>query len=185
MIHWDAHICLPLHPQASFAPIDQLKAAGPNYVSINVGMDMNTVSQIMSVIAGYRQTIAAHPETYVLVDSVAAIERARHADQMAIGFDLEGAMPLLSQPDMVALYASLGVRQIRRAPAPAAPRRRTGLNATWSPHGQSGQRRGHADGLFTHRSSVQPGDHGSVRTPGGLQPCQSVCLGGTWPQRHR
>lgn len=115
MTHWDAHICLPLHPQASFAPIDQLKAAGLNYVSINVGMDMNTVSQIMSVIAGYRQTIAAHPETYVLVDSVAAIERARHADQMAIGFDLEGAMPLLSQPDMVALYASLGVRQIHFA----------------------------------------------------------------------
>lgn len=115
MIHWDAHICLPLHPQASFAPIDQLKAAGLNYVSINVGMDMNSVSQIMSVIAGYRQTIAAHPETYVLVDSVAAIERARHADQMAIGFDLEGAMPLLSQPDMVALYASLGVRQIHFA----------------------------------------------------------------------
>lgn len=115
MTHWDAHICLPLHPQASFAPIDQLKAAGLNYVSINVGMDMNSVSQIMSVIAGYRQTIAAHPETYVLVDSVAAIERARHADQMAIGFDLEGAMPLLSQPDMVALYASLGVRQIHFA----------------------------------------------------------------------
>lgn len=115
MTHWDAHICLPLHPQASFAPIDQLKAAGLNYVSINVGMDMNSVSQIMSVIAGYRQTIAAHPETYVLVDSVAAIERARHAGQVAIGFDLEGAMPLLSQPDMVALYASLGVRQIHFA----------------------------------------------------------------------
>jgi membrane dipeptidase len=34
---------------------------------------------------------------------------------MAIGFDLEGAMPLLEQPDMVALYASLGVRQIHFA----------------------------------------------------------------------
>jgi membrane dipeptidase len=34
---------------------------------------------------------------------------------MAIGFDLEGATPLLDQPDMVALYASLGVRQIHFA----------------------------------------------------------------------
>jgi membrane dipeptidase len=52
MIRWDAHLCLPLHPQASFAPIDQLRDAGLNYVSINVGMDMNPVSQIIAVIAG-------------------------------------------------------------------------------------------------------------------------------------
>jgi membrane dipeptidase len=115
MIHWDAHMCLPLHPQASFAPIDQLKAAGLNYVSINVGMDMNPVSQIMSVLAGYRHSIEAQPESYVLVDSVAAIHRAQAAGQIAVGFDLEGAMPLLDQPEMLALYAALGVRQIHFA----------------------------------------------------------------------
>ncbi len=115
MIRWDAHNCLPLHPQASFAPIDALHAAGVNYVSINVGMDMNPVTQIMSVIAGYRATIAAHPQSYCLVSSVADIERARQAGQMAMGFDLEGAMPLLEQPEMVALYASMGVRQIHFA----------------------------------------------------------------------
>ncbi len=115
MIRWDAHMCLPLHPQASFAPIDQLRALGLNYVSINVGMDMNPVSQIMSVIAGYRATIAAHPDRYRLVSRVADIERAQAAGQIAVGFDLEGAMPLLEQPDMVALYVSLGVRQIHFA----------------------------------------------------------------------
>jgi membrane dipeptidase len=115
MIHWDAHVCLPLHPQASFSPIDQLHAAGVDYVSINVGMDMNPVSQIMSVMAGYRATLNAHPDRYRLVNSVTDIERARAAGQMAVGFDLEGAMPLLDQPDMVALYASLGVRQIHFA----------------------------------------------------------------------
>ncbi len=115
MIRWDAHACLPLHPQASFAPIDQLHAAGVDYVSINVGMDMNPVSQIMSVMAGYRATLSAHPDRYRLVNSVADIERARVAGQMAVGFDLEGAMPLLDQPDMVALFASLGVRQIHFA----------------------------------------------------------------------
>jgi membrane dipeptidase len=114
-IRWDAHTCLPLHPQASFAPIDRLHAAGVDYVSINVGMDMNPVSQIMSVIAGYRATIAASPDRYRLVNSWADIDAARAAGQMAIGFDLEGAMPLLDQPDMVALYASLGVRQIHFA----------------------------------------------------------------------
>ena len=115
MIRWDAHTCLPLHPQASFAPIDQLRAAGLNYVSINVGMDMNPVSQIMSVLAGYRATVAASPDRYRLVNHLVDIESAAEAGQIAIGFDLEGAMPLLEQPDMVALYASLGVRQIHFA----------------------------------------------------------------------
>ena len=115
MTRWDAHMCLPLHPQASFAPIDQLRSFGLNYVSINVGMDMNPVSQILQVIAGYRATIAAHPDSYVQVNSVADITRAQAGGQIAIGFDLEGAMPLLEQPEMVALYAHLGVRQIHFA----------------------------------------------------------------------
>ena len=115
MINWDAHVCLPQHPLADFAPIRQLNAAGVNYTSINVGADMNPLSQVMSVIAGYRATIAAHPELYVLVNSVDEILRAAADGRMALSFDLEGAMPLLDQPDMVALYAQLGVRQIHFA----------------------------------------------------------------------
>lgn len=115
MINWDAHACLPQHPQADFTPVDQLHAAGVNYVSLNVGADMNPVSQVMSVIAGYRATIAAHPERYVLVASVDDIIQAAADGRMALSFDLEGAMPLLDQPEMVALYAQLGVRQIHFA----------------------------------------------------------------------
>jgi membrane dipeptidase len=59
--------------------------------------------------------MAAYPQKYALASSIDDIERARAAGQIAIGFDLEGAMPLLEQPDMVALYASLGVRQIHFA----------------------------------------------------------------------
>ena len=56
MILWEAHACLPLHPQADFAPIDRLHAAGVNYVSINIGIDMNPLAQVMSVIGGFRAT---------------------------------------------------------------------------------------------------------------------------------
>ena len=115
MIQWEAHACLPLHPQADFAPIDRLRAAGVNYVSINIGMDMNPLSQVMSVIGGFRATIAAHPDRYVLASSVDDIERAAADGILAIGFDLEGAMPLLEQPAMVALYRDLGVRQMHFA----------------------------------------------------------------------
>jgi membrane dipeptidase len=115
MINWDAHACLPQHPQADFTPVRRLHAAGVNYVSLNVGADMNPVSQVMSVIAGYRATIEADPERYVLVSSVDDIIQAAADGRIAITFDLEGSMPLLDQPDMVALYAQLGVRQIHFA----------------------------------------------------------------------
>ena len=112
---WESHACLPLHPAASFAPIDRLREAGVSYVSLNVGMDMNPVTQVMAVIAGFRATIAEHPERYLLAGSMADIARAQAGGQIAIGFDLEGAMPLMEQPEMAALYASLGVRQIHFA----------------------------------------------------------------------
>ena len=115
MIKWESHACLPLHPQADFAPMDRLHAAGVNYVSINIGMDMNPVTQVMSVIAGFRATIAAHPEKYLLANTVQDITRAAATGKLAIGFDLEGAMPLLDQPEMVALYRNLGVRQMHLA----------------------------------------------------------------------
>lgn len=115
MIKWEAHACLPLHPQADFAPIDRLHAAGVNYVSINIGMDMNPLAQVMSVIAGFRATIAARPDKYLLASTVQDITGAAADGRLAIGFDLEGAMPLLEQPDMVALYKALGVRQMHLA----------------------------------------------------------------------
>ncbi len=115
MTHWEAHACLPLHPQADFAPIARLHAAGVHYVSINIGMDMNPLAQIMQVIAGFRASIASRPEVYILADTVQDITRARSEGKLAIGFDLEGAMPLLQQPEMVALYQRLGVRQMHLA----------------------------------------------------------------------
>src|SRR5574343_334019 len=115
MINWDAHTCLPQHPQADFTPVQRLHSAGVNYVSLNVGADMNPIAQIMSVIAGYRATIAANPDRYALVASVDDIIQAAADGRIAISFDLEGALPLLEQPEMIPLYAQLGVRQMHFA----------------------------------------------------------------------
>ncbi len=115
MIYWDAHECLPLHPDADFEAIDRLRQLGVSYVSINVGMDMNPVNQVMSTIAGFRSTIAQRADQFQIAQSVTDIEGAANGGYIAIGFDLEGSMPLLDRPEMVALYASLGVRQIHFA----------------------------------------------------------------------
>ncbi|QCB48664.1 peptidase M19 [Hydrogenophaga sp. PAMC20947] len=112
---WEAHTCLPLHPEASFEPLERYRALGVHYVSINVGMDMNALSQILPVMAAFRARLAAEPQRYVLPQQVSDIELARSQGQLAVGFDLEGALPLLEQPDMVALFRDLGVRQIHFA----------------------------------------------------------------------
>jgi membrane dipeptidase len=114
-IRWEAHTCLPLHPDASFEPLDRLHAAGVDYACVNVGMDMNPLSQVMSVIAGYRATIEADPDKYVLVRTLDDVDHGHATGRLAIGFDLEGSMPLLDQPGMVALYKALGVHQIHLA----------------------------------------------------------------------
>jgi len=114
-MHWEAHTCLPLHPEASFEPLERYRALGVHYVSINVGMDMNPLSQILPVIAAFRARLAAEPNCYVLAHKVSDIESARSNGQLAVGFDLEGALPLLEQPTMVALFRNLGVRQIHFA----------------------------------------------------------------------
>ena len=112
---WDAHACLPLHPQASFAPLERMRALGLHYVSINVGMDMNPLVQILPVLASWRARLQAAPQQFRLVRSVREIAAARAAGALALGFDLEGALPLCDNPDMVALFAALGVRQMHLA----------------------------------------------------------------------
>ena len=115
MITWEAHTCLPLHPDADFAPLEDYLACGVHYVSINIGMDMNPLQQILPVIAAFRARLAAQPGRYVLPRTVADIEAAAAQGRLAVGFDLEGAIPLLGRPEMVALYRDLGVRQVHFA----------------------------------------------------------------------
>jgi membrane dipeptidase len=115
MINWESHACLPLHPDADFSPLDKLRAAGVHYVSVNVGMDMNPVAQVLAVLGAFRAKIAASPARFLLAGSVADVEKAKATGVLAVGFDLEGAMPLMDQPEMVALYRDLGVRQIHFA----------------------------------------------------------------------
>ncbi len=115
MINWESHACLPLHPGADFSPLDRLRAAGVHYVSVNVGMDMNPVQQVLAVLGAFRARIVASPERFLLAGSVADVEKAKATGVLAVGFDLEGAMPLMDQPEMVALYRDLGVRQIHFA----------------------------------------------------------------------
>ena len=112
---WDAHACLPLHPDCDVTLLRRHHAAGATFVSVNIGMDMNPLEQIFPVIASFRAQIAAHPELFLQVDTVADVERAKADGRLAVGFDLEGGVPLCGRPEMVGVFHALGVRQVHIA----------------------------------------------------------------------
>lgn len=112
---WDAHACVPLHPDADLTMLRRHLAAGASFVSVNIGMDMNPPGQILPVLASFRAQLARHPGLFVPVDTAEDVERAKREGRLAVAFDLEGAVPLFGRPEMVALYHALGVRQIHLA----------------------------------------------------------------------
>src|SRR5215472_13612783 len=98
-IRWDAHSGVPLKPDYSIHVLKRHLAAGFNFVSINVGMDVNPVAQIMSVLASFRRQVEKS-QHFLLVRSVDDVTAAARAGKLAIAFDLEGAKPIMSNLDM-------------------------------------------------------------------------------------
>ncbi|OSQ39050.1 peptidase M19 [Thalassospira mesophila] len=112
---WDAHACLPLDPVIPIDLLDTYRAGNIDYVCINVGMDMNSVAHILRVIAAFRAKIAAHPDKYMQIETFDDLARAKQAGLLGVGFDLEGSVMLQDMPEMVPVFARLGVKQIHFA----------------------------------------------------------------------
>lgn len=112
---WDAHVCLPLHPDADLLALERHRRSGFDFVSVNIGMDLNPADQILPVLASFRAQIAGNAEGLFLARSAGDVETARAEGRLAVAFDLEGGLVLQGRPEMVALLGELGVRQIHLA----------------------------------------------------------------------
>jgi membrane dipeptidase len=111
-IVWDTHACFPLKPDSDLTELKRYQNSGVNFVSLNIGMDMDSFENVIQVLARFRNYIAAHPEEYVLARTVKDILHAKESGQLAIAFDLEGSDPLLGNVNLVSFYYDLGVRQM-------------------------------------------------------------------------
>jgi membrane dipeptidase len=109
---WDTHACFPLNPNAELSELKRYKASGVNFVSINIGMDMDAFDKVIQVLAGFRNYIASHSDEFVLARTAGDIRAARATNKLAIAFDLEGSEPLNGNINMVSFYYDLGVRQM-------------------------------------------------------------------------
>ena len=109
---WDTHACFRLHPTADLSELKRYNDSGVDFVSLNIGMDLNSFENTLQVLARYRSYIASHPDQYVLALTVNTIRKAKESGRLAIAFDLEGSDPLLGNLHMISLYYDLGVRQM-------------------------------------------------------------------------
>lgn len=112
MLVWDNHACLPLRPHdLEFLPqLERHRAAGTHVVIVNVGYGEDGIEAHVRMLGTFRAWIAAHADRFRLIESVDDITRARAAGQLAVGFDIEGANAVDDQPNLVGVYAALGVR---------------------------------------------------------------------------
>ena len=109
---WDTHACFRLDPNADLTELKRYRDSGVNFVSLNIGMDLNSFENTMQVLARYRSYVASHPDQYVLALTVEDIRKAKESGKLAVAFDLEGSDPLLGNLNMISLYYDLGVRQM-------------------------------------------------------------------------
>ena len=109
---WDAHACFPLKPNADLSELKRYKDSGVNFVSLNIGMDMDPFENIIQILACYRKYIIGHPDDFVLAVSVNDIQKAKESGKLAIAFDLEGSDPIVGNLNLISFYYDLGVRQM-------------------------------------------------------------------------
>jgi len=109
---WDTHACFPLNPNSDLSELQRYQSNGVNFVSLNIGMDMDSFENVMQVTARFRNYIASHSDEYVLALIVNDIFNAKESGRLAIAFDLEGSDPLLGNLNMISFYYDLGVRQM-------------------------------------------------------------------------
>lgn len=109
---WDAHA--GIMPDAS-VDLDQLevwRSAGVSYLSLNVGFDLMTWDQTITVLANFRRRLLSKPDAFKLAANVQDILDAKREGKLAITFDIEGVEALNGRIEMIEMFYALGVRQM-------------------------------------------------------------------------
>jgi membrane dipeptidase len=108
---WDAHAGFELRTVNDLRTLSIWKDAGVNFLSVNVGYDVNFWQDTIKALSLARDWID-RTDGYRLVGTGHEIDQAIAADQMAVAFDIEGMGALDGSIDMVRFYYDLGVRQM-------------------------------------------------------------------------
>ncbi len=108
---WDAHAGFELNTVADLETLAVWKAAGVDFLSVNVGYDVVPWTATVTALALARDWVR-RTDGYRLIGRAGELIQARAAGEMAIAFDIEGMAALDGRIEMVRLYHDLGVRQM-------------------------------------------------------------------------
>jgi membrane dipeptidase len=109
---WDDHSGFEPRPEADLGLLERWRAAGVDYLSVNVGYDVMTWQETVRTLADFRARIGRRPDRWLLVESADDVHRAKREGRLGITFDLEGMNALNGDLAMVSFYYRLGVRQM-------------------------------------------------------------------------
>ncbi len=109
---WDAHAGIFPTPDADLSNVGDWRAAGVDYVSINIGFDVLDWTESMATLSAYRRKLGAMAGAVSLIRTLDDIHAARAAGKLAVSFDIEGVNALNGDLGMISVYADLGVRQM-------------------------------------------------------------------------
>lgn len=109
---WDSHAGFAFQAAGDLDELSRWRKAGIDFVSVNIGYDVEPWTRAIEALSGYRHWLRQHPDRFVLVDTVADVMMAKQGGKLAVSFDLEGADALNGDLGMVDFYYRLGVRQM-------------------------------------------------------------------------
>jgi membrane dipeptidase len=109
---WDDHSGFEPDPSVDLEILERWRAAGVDYLSVNVGYDVVPWQQTVKNIGAFTTWLEKHPDRFTLVRRVDDILAAKHQSELGIAFDIEGMNSLDGQAYMVSFYYRLGVRQM-------------------------------------------------------------------------
>ncbi len=118
-LHNDAFVCDMTFPWSNFgrrdlaiASLQRMHSNGMNFVSLTVGMDWDDTASAMLNIAKERNFLRNNQDSYVLVETIEDIYRAKTEDKLAIGLHFQGTNPLGYNVELVEAYYRLGIRHM-------------------------------------------------------------------------
>jgi membrane dipeptidase len=111
-LRWDAHSCPDLKIGADLSFLIRYKNAGINFVSLNVGFDLNNQNETLHLIEYFHQWINKHSDKYAIINNVKQLLECQNKNKLGIAFDIEGCNILNTDIDMINTLYHLGVRQM-------------------------------------------------------------------------
>jgi membrane dipeptidase len=111
---WDAHSGFEAWPHTDLSQLSIWRDAGVDFISVNVGYDLQKMQDTVAALAAFRRFLHAS-EVFVLVGNTQELSAAHLNGKTAVAFDLEGVNVMNKSLDLLYLYHELGVRQVALA----------------------------------------------------------------------